>query len=465
MYILTNEPEKEESPLLEEYWRAALRLTSGRFSAVIMETVISPMSLISARSGYFNVMAPSPFVKDTAEMRYGRILQDALQTVTRLPYSLRILSPEDDLAEAESGENEAPPPIHAHKKPQDKKNEVGLNEKYVFDSFVRGKSNELAYAASVAVADRPGETMYNPLFIYGGVGLGKTHLMQSIGNYVAGRDSSKKVLYTTTENFTNEFVSALVKNTNQNFRNKFREIDVFLIDDIQFLSDKEGIQEELFHTFNTIYDNNRQIVISSDQPPKDLRNIEDRLTSRFGKGLIVDITMPDIETRMAILTKKAELEGTPVPPEVINYIAQNVHSNIRELEGALAKIIALSLLMKKEITLDLARENMGEFARKEERREITIDGVIEAVSKHYKVSVEEIKGKKRTQTIVYPRQVAMYLCRKLADTQSLPLIGRAFGKDHSTVIHGCDKILGELEAGGGKLAATLAELEERIRGR
>lgn len=439
-------------------WAKMLKLLPERgntsISTVSFESIIEPLEPLYARDGFFVLQAPDTWIREIALSRYGRQIEDLLNEFTGLSYKLNILAG-DQAAEI--------PAETAH----NAKNTVltengGLNSKYVFETFVKGKSNELAYTAAVAVAERPGATPYNPLFLYGGVGLGKTHLMHSIGNAVLRRDRDKKVMYTTTENFTNEFVTSLMKNNNQGFRNKFREIDVFLIDDIQFLSDKEGIQEELFHTFNTLYNSNKQIVISSDQPPKELRAIEDRLTSRFGNGLIIDITLPDFETRTAILRKKAEQEGIVVTDEVTLYIAKSIVSNIRELEGALTKVIAFARLGNASINLTLAEKVISDFLLNKEKKEVTIDLVIEVVANYFELTVEDIKGKKRTQNIVYPRQIAMYLSRKLASSQSLPLIGRSFGgKDHSTVIHSCDKVSGELER-DIKLKSTLIDLENEI---
>lgn len=435
-------------------WDNVFKILNETYTHVSIETVIKPLEPLEMADGFFTVYAPEGYVRDTVEHRYSKQIEKHLRNITNLNYKLRFVSDKNEV----NSNNES------RKSLSEAALRSSLNSKYLFSNFVKGKSNELAYAASVAVAEKPGLTMYNPLFIYGGVGLGKTHLMHSIGNYIIEQDQNKRVIYTSTENFTNEFITALMKDKNQAFRNKFRDIDVLLIDDIQFLSDKEGTQEELFHTFNTLYNANKQIVISSDQPPKDLKTIEERLTSRFGNGLIVDITLPDFETRTAILEKKAEYEGIIVPNEVTQFIAKRIVSNIRELEGALTKVIAFSRLGNAQISVSMTEHLLRDFISGNEKREVTIDYVIETTAKYFNISTDEMKGKRRTQNIVYPRQIAMYLCRKLANVQSLPMIGQAFGgRDHSTVIHGCDKIAAELET-DINLKNTLIELEKLITG-
>lgn len=323
---------------------------------------------------------------------------------------------------------------------------ANLNPRYTFDSFVVGKSNNLAHAASLAVAESPGE-IYNPLFIYGGVGLGKTHLMQSVANFILKNDENAKVLYVTSETFTNELIDAIrnKNNSTTNFRNKYRTNDVLLIDDIQFIIGKESTQEEFFHTFNALYESKKQIIISSDRPPKDLETLEDRLKSRFEQGLSVDIQSPDYETRMAILRKKEETDNINIDNEIIQYIATNIKSNIRELEGALNKIVAMGKLDNtREINLELAQEVLKDIISPNIPPQITPEIIIKVVAEHYGITVDDIKSKKRSNEIVYPRHVAMYLCRDLTD---LPLksIGERFGRDHSTVMHGLDKIKDDMK--------------------
>ena len=326
--------------------------------------------------------------------------------------------------------------------------QANLNPKYTFDTFVVGSNNNFAHAASLAVADSPGE-IYNPLFLYGGVGLGKTHLMHSIAHFILEKDPTKKVLYVTSETFTNELIDALKIGKNGNelamttFREKYRNNDVLLIDDIQFIIGKESTQEEFFHTFNHLHVSGKQIIISSDKPPKDVETLEARLRTRFEWGLIADISSPDYETRMAILRKKEELDGLEryhIPDEVMQYIANNITSNIRELEGSLNKLIALANLENKPIDIPLAAEALKDMISPNNTREITPELIIEVVSDHFNVPAAELKGKKRNAEIVLPRQIVMYLCRKMTDTP-LKTIGLILGgKDHASVSHGVKKI-------------------------
>ncbi len=321
-----------------------------------------------------------------------------------------------------------------------------LNPKYSFDKFVIGENNRFAHAACVAVSEAPSER-YNPLFIYGGVGLGKTHLMQAIGNYILEYTPGKKVVYISCETFINEFIEAIQNKDNNAFRNRYRSVDILLIDDIQFLAGKDGTQEEFFHTFNALHEENKQIVISSDRPPKEIPNLAERLRSRFEMGLITDISAPNFETRMAILRKKAEAGPEYIPDDVLSFIADHIHSNIRELEGALTTVIAYSKLHGDKLTLDVAKEALHDlFTTKQ--HEINADYIKEITAKYFNVTVAEINGKKRTKNITLPRQVAMYLCREMTN-MSLPKIGEEFGgRDHSTVIHACSRISDNIEKSG-----------------
>ena len=340
---------------------------------------------------------------------------------------------------------------------------ANLNSRYTFDSFVVGSSNDLAHAACVATAELPGE-QYNPLYIYGGAGLGKTHLMQSVANFILQQNRHAKIRYVTSETFINEFVDSIRNKNNispAEFRKKYRELDVLLIDDIQFLIGKEGTQEEFFHTFNALYDNRKQIIIASDKPPKDIDNLEERLRSRFEVGLIVDIQMPDVETRMAILRKKEELEGYNIDNEVIKYIADNIKSNVRELEGALTKVVAKSRLVKQPITLELAEELLRDHITPSERKEITSELIIEVVAEHYNLKTSDLASVTKKKTIAYPRQIAMYLCRELTNVPLVTVGELLGGRDHSTVIHGCEKISTELQT-NEQLKSTIESLRKKI---
>ena len=328
---------------------------------------------------------------------------------------------------------------------------ANLNPKYTFDTFVVGSNNNFAHAASLAVAESPGE-IYNPLFLYGGVGLGKTHLMHSVAHYILEHDPSKKVLYVTSETFTNELIDALKVGKNGNelamttFREKYRNNDVLLIDDIQFIIGKESTQEEFFHTFNVLHSAGKQIVLSSDKPPKEMETLEERFRSRFDWGLIADIQPPDYETRMAILRKNAEACNKPVDDEIFKYIATNIKSNIRELEGAFNRIIAKSKIENQsEITMELAEDALKDIINPDKPKEITPELIIEVVAEHFGVSPEDITSKKRNSEFVQPRQVVMYLCRELTDT-SFTNIGKLLGKkDHTTIIHGVNKVAAEIQ--------------------
>ena len=340
---------------------------------------------------------------------------------------------------------------------------ANLNPRYTFDTFVVGQNNNIAHAASLAVAENPGG-LYNPLFIYGGVGLGKTHLMQSIAHFVLQENPGAKIRYVTSEVFTNDLIDAIRSKNNYTtteFRNKYRNNDVLLIDDIQFIIGKESTQEEFFHTFNTLYEAKKQIIISSDKPPKDFEMLEERLRSRFEWGLTVDIKPPDYETRMAILRKKEELDGFNIDNEVIQYIAANIRSNIRELEGSLNRIVAMSRLNNREINLEMAQEILKDMINPEDTPALTPDFIIQMVADHYGISEADLKGQKRNKEIAYPRQIAMYLCREMTDT-SLQQIGSVLGnRDHSTVIHGLDKVSTDLKR-NPELETQISALKKKI---
>ncbi|WP_215506509.1 chromosomal replication initiator protein DnaA [Peptoniphilus sp. EMRHCC_23] len=338
-----------------------------------------------------------------------------------------------------------------------------LNPKYTFDSFVVGQSNQFAHAASLAVAENPIEAHANPLFIYGGVGLGKTHLMHAIGHFMHRNDPNKRILYVTSEQFTNEFIASIQTNRNEEFRRKYRSQDLLLIDDIQFIADKESTMDEFFHTFNELHARDKQIVLTSDKPPKDIQKLEQRLISRFAWGLVVDIQAPDLETRIAILRNKAKSDGFHVPDEVINYIATHVKSNIRELEGALSRVTAYSKLTTGVITEETAATVLKDIYENNRPVKITVERIKDVVCKKYQLTVEQMDSKKRSRPLAYPRQIAMYLTRELTD-MSLPKIGQEFGgRDHSTVIHACDKIKDDMEK-DTNLFVTIESLKETIKG-
>lgn len=314
-----------------------------------------------------------------------------------------------------------------------------LNDKYTFDTFVIGKGNQMAHAAALVVAEEPG-TIYNPLFFYGGVGLGKTHLMHAIGHQMLYLNPDAKVKYVTSETFANDFINSIQNRTQEQFRREYRSVDLLLVDDIQFFADKEGTQEEFFHTFNALYDERKQIVLSSDRLPNEIPKLQERLVSRFAWGLSVDITPPDLETRIAILRKKADAERLEIPNDTLSYIAGQIDSNIRELEGALVRVQAYSAIEQREISTSLAADALKSMLPNTPKKNLTISTIQQTVGKYYQVPISELKGKKRVRSIVMPRQIAMYLSRELTPS-SLPKIGQEFGgKDHTTVLHAHEKI-------------------------
>ena len=334
-----------------------------------------------------------------------------------------------------------------------------LNPKYAFENFVVGPSNQLAYAASVAVSENPAKA-YNPLFIYGGVGLGKTHLLHAIGNAIKRKKPKAKVLYISSEEFTNELINSIQHKQMTQFRNKYRNLDCLLIDDIQFISKKERTEEEFFHTFNALYENQKQIVITSDKPPSEIQDIENRLKSRFSWGLIVDIQPPEFETRIAIIQKKAELFNLKLSPEIVEFIAQNISSNVREIEGALIKISAFKSIMRRPVTLSLVKTTLQDIVMRKEKM-LTAENIQKTVAKHFGISVEELKSPKRNKEILIPREVAMYLTRKITKN-SLPEIKAKFGvKSHATIINACKKIEKELEK-NAELREKVREIEKEI---
>ena len=439
---------------LEKYWNDSQPFLKNAFTPVVYESWIAPLEPVKIIGNTLILKTSGSHFKEVLEQRYLQKITTCIKAATEKDFKIQISTKENILdSEVDVLNKKENSPTSDYT--------TNLKKKYIFESFVRGKSNALAFAAAVAVAEAPGKTSFNPLFLYGGVGLGKTHLMHSIGNFIIEENSSAKVLYTSSENFTNELITSIRRDRNQEFRNKYRDIDIILIDDIQFLSDKEGTQEEFFHTFNTLYDANKQIVISSDQPPIQLKTLEERLRSRFGSGLIVDISLPDFETRTAILEKKAELDDLKVPKDVLKFIAKNIISNIRELEGALNKVAAYAKLSNTKITLELAEKALHDLMSESEKRDVTSEYIQEVVAAYYNITAEALRSKKRNQKITYARHIAMYLCRKMMP-DSLSSIGNKFGgRDHTTIIHGCNKISDEIES-NEDLKQLLFELESQI---
>ena len=444
---------------LNTIWEKTQYILKENVSSVAYSTWFEKLKIISIKDELLVLETNNQLGKEIIPQKYKGLILECISNFTKEINDISILL--EGEYEQQSAQN-----INFKKKITNHTNTniSNLNPKYTFDTFVEGNSNKLAYAGSVAVADYPAKA-YNPLFIWGGSGLGKTHLMQSIGHHILDEDPMKKILYVSSETFMNELITSISTKTNNNFRNKYRKIDVLLIDDIQFLGGKEGTQDEFFHTFNTLYEANKQIVISSDRPPESIEKLEERIRSRFKWGLIVDIQPPDFETRVAILKKKAELDNIIVDNDVFTYIATNVVSNIRELEGALTRIVAFSKLVSpdKMINLDLAYEALKDFMLNEKQKAITVDLIQQIVSERYNLNPEQLKSKKRTRNIVYPRQIAMYLSRTLTDL-SLPQIGKEFGgRDHTTIIHGCTKITNSINE-NVELRKTIEDLTKQITG-
>lgn len=430
--------------VIQEKWPEILNMvrTEHDLSPIAFTTWLEPLQVYKVEGNTVTIIVPSGTIGvDYINKRYLLPLQVAIVEATGKNYQISLVLPEDIQEEIQKTVKEEDSALNENIV------KAGLNPRYTFDTFVVGSNNKMAHAASLAVAESPGEA-YNPLFIYGGVGLGKTHLMHSIAHFVLQKNPNAKVLYVTSETFTNELIDSIRNGNNSTmskFREKYRDIDVLLIDDIQFIIGKESTQEEFFHTFNALHGAKKQIVISSDKPPKDMEILEDRLRSRFEWGLIVDISSPDYETRMAILRKKEELDGYSIDNEVIEYIARNVKSNIRELEGSLNKIMAYANLEKSEINLALAEKVLKDIISPNEKRVITPELITDIVADHFDLTPADIIGNRRNSQIAFPRQIVMYLCRHMTDC-TLKIIGQYLGgRDHTTIMNGINKIEAELE--------------------
>ncbi|TBR14875.1 chromosomal replication initiator protein DnaA [bacterium] len=424
---------------LEALWQQTCQSLKNNLGETVFATWIQPLQPKKSKESELTLEAPDSFFKDWIEKHYRELITEDLRKHAKSDISVVIST-----GQAGLGPTSQQPQNVTRLKAHEPLSMQFLNPRYTFDNFVIGPSNRHAHAYSLAVAEAPAKT-YNPLFIYGGVGLGKTHLMQAVCQHVKSRTPNAKICYMSSERFTNELIDSIQHRSTALFRQKYRNVDVLVIDDIHFIAGKESTQEEFFHTFNTLYDAHKQIIISSDRPPKEISNLQDRLVSRFGWGLTTDIQPPDLETRVAILKKKIEREPVAVPDDVIFFIAQLVKTNIRELEGALIRVIAYSLLEEKPVTLDLAKEVLKDLL-KESKKLISVDFIQRCVTEEFGVSLHELKTKKRNKNIVLPRQIAMYLSRELTEL-SLPEVGLHFGgKDHTTVLHSYNKIKRELES-------------------
>ena len=430
----------------EEVWQKVLDHIRQKVNPQSFKTWLQPTEGFSLEGDLLVVKVPNPFFADWIGEHYCTVINESVEKVVGRPIHLSY-HPATLMG------------VRIKKTPSSFFNNVSeLQERFTFETFVVGKGNQFAHAAALAVAEAPGET-YNPLFIYGGVGLGKTHLSHAIGNFVTKQRTSLKAFYTSTEKFLNEMVNAIQNRQTIDFKRKYRSKDLLLIDDIHFLADKDSLQEEIFHTFNALYDSGRQIVVTSDRPPREIPTLEERLVSRFQWGLVVDIQPPDLETRMAILKDKAERDGFAIPEDVAFYIAQNVKSNIRHLEGCLIRLQAYTSLTGKEMTMEIAREVLKAFVSEE--RKVTVEEIQKVVADYYDLSEEAIRGKRRTAAVALPRQIAMYLSRELTEF-SLKEIGDRFGgKDHTTILHAYEKV-GALINKDGVIKNSLEKLKHTI---
>ena len=425
----------------EELVAKIKELLKPEVTKISYDTWILPLDIRSIDGDNIVFTTISEFQKDFIENKYRSLIFNTLRYITNKDWTFSVI---DLSKEGQNGENELVIKDNANANSAEiETNKSTLNPKYTFETFVVGNSNRFAHAAALAVGNEPGKA-YNPLFLYGGVGLGKTHLMHAIGNRILENSTTTNVLYVTSEKFTNQLVNAIKDNKNEVFRNKYRSIDVLLIDDIQFIAGKERIQEEFFHTFNSLYEDGKQIIISSDKPPRDIQFLEDRLKSRFEWGLLADISCPDYETRLAILRKKAQDENIVIDDFILSDIANKIDSNIRELEGVFNKIVARASLIHSPITIELAENIINEF-KYESEKVISCDFIKETVAKYFSIDKDDLAGNKRSNDIAFPRQIAMYLCREVAN-MSFPQIGVDFGgRDHSTVMHACKKIEKEVK--------------------
>jgi chromosomal replication initiator protein len=484
-------------------WRAALGELQVTLSPANFETWLRDTALVEVDDTRFRISVPNGFAKDWLESRYRSLISQTLGRI--VGYGVQVdfvVGPADGVGETAvdgtesligldttvrqddaSGGGLAPVAMgpgpapsaqaaparampaspHVRVEPGRVGGEGGtsnINPRYTFSNFIVGSANRLAHAASLSVAERPGHA-YNPLFLYGGVGLGKTHLMHAIGNQVAAKFPRKRVVYATSEKFTNEFITSIQQGKIDEFRARYRRIDLLLIDDIQFIADKERTQEEFFHTFNAIHEDGKQIVLSSDRPPKAILTLEERLRSRFEWGLIADLTAPDLETRIAILRAKAEEGAVPISSDVIEFIARKVVSNIRELEGALNRIVAYASMGAMPISIELAQAVLSNVLYNPKKRQITPERIAKAVSEYYGVGLDQLKGQKRDKAIVMPRQIAMFLMREETDVSLLRIGAELGNRDHSTVLHACDKITRE-SAGNDELRREIAAVRELI---
>ena len=443
-------------PQADDIWAQCLKSIKSQVTEQTFTTWFKPIVPVKVEDSTLTVQLPSQFFYEFLESHYSALINQSLRMIigndAKLTYSIVVNNEESELMQMPS----------ANKKPRSdvENNRSQLSERYTFDNFVEGSNNQFARAAALAVGEAPGKTTFNPLVIYGGVGLGKTHLIQAIGNLVRSRENNKRVLYVSSEKFTIEFIESIQRNKTNEFSNHYRNVDILIVDDIHFLVNKERTQEEFFHTFNTLHQNGKQIVLSSDRPPKELKGMEERLISRFQWGLVVDIQPPDLETRIAILQRKAEENGITLPGEIIELFATNITSNIRELEGSLIRLLACSSLEGRDITIDLAKSVLKEL-RLGTRKTLSVENIQRIVSENFQIPDDLIRAKTRKKEVAQARQIAMYLVKKHTN-HSLKTIGLHFGgRDHSTVIHAIQTVE-EMIGKDSMLADTINQLERKI---
>jgi chromosomal replication initiator protein len=451
----------------KQVWRAALGELQVSLSPANFETWLRDTQLVDVDEQRFRIAVPNGFAKDWLETRYRSLISQTLARIVGYSVQVEFVIVAATAGSDASDQPDAPaaPAAAAHVRLEPGRvggegGSANLNPRYTFANFIVGSANRLAHAASLSVAERPGHA-YNPLFLYGGVGLGKTHLMHAIGSQVIAKFPRKRVVYATSEKFTNEFITSIQQGKIDEFRARYRRIDLLLIDDIQFIADKERTQEEFFHTFNAIHEDGKQIVLSSDRPPKAILTLEERLRSRFEWGLIADLTAPDLETRIAILRAKAEEGAVPITSDVVEFVARKVVSNIRELEGALNRIVAYASMGAMPISIELAQAVLSNVLYNPKKRQVTPERIAKAVSEYYGVHMDQLKGQKRDKAIVTPRQVAMFLMREETDVSLLRIGAELGGRDHSTVLHACDKITRE-SAVNDELRREIAAVRELI---
>ncbi len=453
----------------KDFWKAILGEVEMKLSPMVFKALVGrTQAEVDTDNQSLKILCEDVFVRDNLEKKYYNVINEAILKLSGKQIKFHaVVNKSEKTTTPQTNEDTLGPLFQAPKDKdlvvREKQQKANLFPKFTFENYIMGKNNNLAYAVATAVAERPGE-LYNPVFIYSGVGLGKTHLLQAIGNQILNTKPGTKVVYTTGEDFTNELIDAIRgkgKYSTNDFRNKFRKADVFLIDDVQFVIGRESTQEEFFHTFNALYMNQKQIVITSDRPPKEFTNLEERVTSRFASGIIVDIQAPDFEMRTAILRTKRDTAHDPIPNNVIDFIADSVDSNVRELEGAYIQVLTDARAKGYEINLDSASAALGQSVRQKASPTVNVNQILKAVCTYYSVKMPDLKGKRRTKDLVLPRQVAMYLLKEMTSTPFMAIGDLLGGRDHTTIMHGVDKIGTEVKQ-RGKITQDISNVKQMV---